>query len=64
MVIAFYSDIDNKYHILNYGKNELIYDNMENYYKDFNINTKDKKTFIRIFKVCKDRTEEDVFNNG
>ena len=65
LVIAFKNDIDNNFFIQYYvkgNKTEYIYDKMEDFYRDKKINTKDKKTFIRVFRVFKDSPAEDRDN--
>lgn len=63
LVIAFKNEIDNNFFIQYYdkgNKTEYIYDKIEDFYRDKSINPKDKKTFIRIFSVVKNRTAEDI----
>lgn len=62
MVLAFYNDTDNNYFIQHYdkgNKTEYIYDKVEDFFKDKNIDIKDSKTFIKVFRVCKPNREED-----
>lgn len=56
IVLAIYNDTDNNYFIQHYdrgNKTEYIYDKVEDFLRDKKINSKDKHTFIKVFRVCK-----------
>lgn len=60
-MLAFKNDVDNNYFIQYYEqgiKTEFIYDKMEDFFRDKKINSKDKHTFIKVFRVCKPREED------
>jgi hypothetical protein len=60
LVIAFNNLTDNNYLIWHYikgDKTEYLYDKIEDFIRDKKINTKDKNTIIKIFKVSKNREQ-------
>lgn len=52
IILAIYSDKDKKYIIqyIDKGiKSQFMYDKMQDFYRDKNINTRDKHTFIKVY---------------
>lgn len=58
-------NLDNKYLIKTFKSDtDLLYDKIEDFYKDYNINTKDKNNHVIQIKIAPNRTYESVFNDN